>query len=123
MSRLKQAIKNIALKTGIIDNSFIPINQIEQTLLGSNLGYAYQNISDETLINESVASNTHLYSIISRIKNLSMNGKYKVMLNTPDGKVEDQESDLYELLQQPNDKHSCTNTCFRILKAIVCQRI
>jgi HK97 family phage portal protein len=106
MSRLKQAIKNIALKTGIIDNSFIPINQIEQTLLGSNLGYAYQNISDETLINESVASNTHLYSIISRIKNLSMNGKYKVMLNTPDGMVEDQESDLYELLQQPNDKQN-----------------
>ncbi|MCP4503295.1 MAG: phage portal protein, partial [Deltaproteobacteria bacterium] len=35
-----------------------------------------------------------------------MNGKYKVMLNTPDGRVEDQESDLYELLQQPNDKQN-----------------
>ena len=35
-----------------------------------------------------------------------MNGKYKVMVNTSDGQEEDTTSDLYQLLQNPNENQT-----------------
>ena len=45
MSRLSEAIKNIGLKTGVIkhrNDSFIPLNLIQQSILGEHNGYAYK---------------------------------------------------------------------------------
>lgn len=106
MSRLKKALTNLVLKSGLIDNypnSFYPINSNRYDILGKSNGFKYGEISDDRLINEGYASNTHLFSIINKIKNLSSNGIYKVMVETPDGLEEDTESDLYQLLQKPND--------------------
>ena len=105
MSRLKKALTSFALKTGLIEQNFYPLNSYN--FLGKNSSFGYSDVKDDLLINEGYASNTHLYAIINKLQNLSSNGIYRVMVTNRDGSVEeDTESDLYQLLQNPNEEQT-----------------
>jgi len=99
------SLLNKSVTKSISNPTFIPLNSYYD-ILGNYSSFDYSEYGDNKLINEGYASNTHLYAIINKLQNLSSNGKYKVMVNTPDGKEEDTESDLYQLLQQPNDNQT-----------------
>ena len=99
------SLLNKSVAKSITTDTFIPLNSYYD-LLGNYSSFDYSEYGDNKLINEGYASNTHLYAIINKLQNLSMNGKYKVMINTPEGPEEDTTSDLYQLLQQPNENQT-----------------
>jgi HK97 family phage portal protein len=105
INKTLSSLVNKSVAKAVNTDTFVPLNSYYD-ILGSYNSFDYSEYGDNKLINEGYASNTHLYAIINKLQNLSMNGKYKVMVNTPDGQEEDTTSDLYQLLQNPNENQT-----------------
>lgn len=103
MSILLDTLKAVAFRGGNT-LGFTP-NHSNHQVFGLNQGFnptSNLDIDDDVFINEGYAQNTHLYSIHNIITNASNNLRYKVCINTIDGKIEDVESQLYQLITNPN---------------------
>jgi HK97 family phage portal protein len=107
MSLYQKALKTLLNKSvtkSISEPTFFPSNNSYYDVLGNYNNFDYSDQGDNKLINEGYASNGHLYAIINKLQSLSTNGIYRVMVTDRNGDVEeDTESDLYQLLQKPNE--------------------
>ncbi len=104
MSILKSFLSKSVAKAVQVPEFWPENNPLQYNILGNLQSFDYKEVGDNKLINEGYASNAHLYAIINKLQNLSSNGVYRVMITDSNGEQEeDTESDLYKLLQRPNE--------------------
>lgn len=78
-------------------------NYKEFLSLMNNTGFKPRiDIEDRVFIDEGYASNIHLYAIIKKLVDTSIPVPYKIYYTDGDAQVEDTESDLYKVLNNPN---------------------